>query len=285
MLPESVKGLEVQCPHCHQVFRAQSNATQVKPEDPGGYRAHVPVVEEERFRRRLEEDDGRVRGPLAGLGRARAAIIMLIVTLIVEGIGIGVSILYLKELNRLIQFWPGPFPNLAKAQSIENLYSLLGIMQIGVTIGTAIAFLMWIFSAHSNLRILGAEGLQFTPGWAVGYFFIPILNLFRPFQVTQEIWRASDPQASDSWKRGPGSVLAGFWWALWLLSEILAQFSFRMVLNPNSTLQEIRLATTINTASAGIAIFAGILLIFLIKGIMNRQTEKFERLTSQTEFQ
>ena len=31
-----------------------------------------------------------------------------------------------------------------------------------------IAVAMWIHRAHANLYEAGAEGLQFTPGWAVG---------------------------------------------------------------------------------------------------------------------
>lgn len=41
----------------------------------------------------------------------------------------------------------------------------------------------WIYVAHKNLPALGAENLRFRPGLAVGSFFIPIYNLWGPFQA------------------------------------------------------------------------------------------------------
>src|SRR5687768_18623297 len=32
---------------------------------------------------------------------------------------------------------------------------------------------LWIHRAHANLRDAGVGGLEFTPGWAVGWYFIP----------------------------------------------------------------------------------------------------------------
>jgi hypothetical protein len=78
------------------------------------------------------------------------------------------------------------------------------------------AFLMWIHRSHRNLSAFGAQGLTFTPGWAVGWWFIPIFNLFRPFQIVREIWQASDPgmPAGAAWRRAPSSPLIGWWWGV-----------------------------------------------------------------------
>ena len=42
-----------------------------------------------------------------------------------------------------------------------------------VFLASVIAVAMWIHRAHANLRDAGADGLEFTPGWAVGWYFIP----------------------------------------------------------------------------------------------------------------
>jgi hypothetical protein len=89
-------------------------------------------------------------------------------------------------------------------------------------VATAIAFLMWIFRSSQNLPRLGALGQRFSPRWAVGWWFIPIMFFFRPYQVMAEIWRGSIPglrsQPNPEWKFMPGSALIGWWWALWLVS-------------------------------------------------------------------
>ena len=91
---------------------------------------------------------------------------------------------------------------------------------------------MWTHRANRNARALGATHLQFTPGWAVGWFFIPIANLWKPRQVMREIWHAShDPRG------GPDETtpaLVSNWWTLWLVTNILGQLAFRYALNADT---------------------------------------------------
>ncbi len=78
--------------------------------------------------------------------------------------------------------------------------------QLGLGILAAIAFLiegilvcMFLYRANANLRALGTLRLQHTPGWCAGYWFIPILNLYKPYQVTKEIDRASQRPGGEDW--------------------------------------------------------------------------------------
>jgi len=97
---------------------------------------------------------------------------------------------------------------------------LLGFVSAGIFILTAIFFLMWIHRATLNCRGFGAQ-LKFTPGMAVGIYFIPFLNLVYPCQAMQEIWKASRNPAQ--WQTERASILVGFWWAFWLLHAVLGQ--------------------------------------------------------------
>ena len=54
-------------------------------------------------------------------------------------------------------------------------------------------FILWLFRASRNLRALGNQSVEYSPGWAIGAWFIPIGNLFIPYQVTAEIWNRSHP--------------------------------------------------------------------------------------------
>ena len=85
-------------------------------------------------------------------------------------------------------------PTMAEAQRNDTLVSCVGLTQSAVYLGTVVAFCFWVYSAHANLRWLRVSGLEYTPGWAVGWFFVPIMLLFRPCQVMFEIWKASDPR-------------------------------------------------------------------------------------------
>ena len=62
-----------------------------------------------------------------------------------------------------------------------------------LTVATAIAFLMWLYRASENVHTVRGGSLEFTPGGAVGSFFIPFLNLVQPYRAVREVWLASDP--------------------------------------------------------------------------------------------
>jgi hypothetical protein len=73
---------------------------------------------------------------------------------------------------------------------------------------------MWLHRAYRNLRALG-HLTDTTPGWAVGYWFIPFVCLVRPYNVVKELWEKSDAQGYNS------SSIVGWWWATCLVSSLI----------------------------------------------------------------
>jgi hypothetical protein len=64
-------------------------------------------------------------------------------------------------------------------------------------------------------------GLRYASAWAAGGWFVPLLNLFRPKQVANDIWRASDPQLrSDGWHGRDVSPWLHWWWAFWVAGGV-----------------------------------------------------------------
>lgn len=111
---------------------------------------------------------------------------------------------------------------------MDGIEGLVGLTQLVVWIVTGVAFLRWIHRANLNARGLGAQGMTFTPGWSVGWYFVPIANLWKPYQAMKEIWQASsNPRA---WSTVTVPSLVSTWWTLWVLSNLLGQVSFRMSL-------------------------------------------------------
>jgi len=155
---------------------------------------------------------------------------------------------------------------------------LLAQIQLPAELITPIFFLVWLYNAHANLRLLQARNLEYSPGWAVTYFFIPILNWFRPYQVAQEIYRASNPHLpsdrANAWRAAGGSTVIGWWWAMWLIRLFLSG-SFRPFARPRAGahLDDLQF-------SSALTIAAGVCAILMIRQIRNRQTQRFENLTT-----
>ena len=103
---------------------------------------------------------------------------------------------------------------------------MIGFIQIAIYIATGFLFLKWIHRANHNVRALGASGLQFTPGWSIGYYFIPIYNLWKPYQAMKEIWKSSKNPAN--WADETANPILSWWWFFWIVSGLVGNLSFRL---------------------------------------------------------
>jgi hypothetical protein len=105
--------------------------------------------------------------------------------------------------------------------AIGLLYVLVIIVDTLIAVRFVVWFI-WLYRAHANLPGLGVTGLAFSPGWAVGWWLVPILHIVRPCTVMCELLRASTPASAldrpTSWRETPGVGVAVGWWALWLLT-------------------------------------------------------------------
>jgi len=106
---------------------------------------------------------------------------------------------------------------------VDFVESLFALGYLGTYLTTVVIFCIWINLANRNARAISAVPMQFTPGWCVGWFFIPIANLWKPMQAMREIWQVSENPAQTPDATTPPQV--GTWWTLWLATNLLAQFS------------------------------------------------------------
>ncbi len=91
--------------------------------------------------------------------------------------------------------------------------------------GLSIAiFCWWLYQAASATRTLGAEGTEFTPGWTVGWFFVPIANVFMPYRAVKELYQASAPADDpERWKASRVPLVLTLWWSCWIGSLVLSR--------------------------------------------------------------
>jgi hypothetical protein len=108
---------------------------------------------------------------------------------------------------------------------------LVASAQLLVFIASGTLCLCWIYRMAYNARIR-AKHMQYSPGWSVGWYFIPIAYWWKPYQAMKEIWSNSAQQAGP---RGDESgTLLGWWWALWISQTLVSNASFRLGMNASS---------------------------------------------------
>jgi hypothetical protein len=156
----------------------------------------------------------------------------------------------------------------AAAESNDKRQQIIGVFQFGIAIATMIVFSMWIYRANFNSRALGAKNMKFTPGWSVGYYFIPFLNLWRPYQAMKEIWKTSkNPTAWEGEERG---AILPWWWLLFLVAGMLGNASFRTSMHAKE-IHELIATTGITIAYDIVSIPATIIALVLVGKIYEMQ--------------
>jgi len=117
--------------------------------------------------------------------------------------------------------------------SSGDLYLWVGLVQAAWFLATAGCWLAWFRRAYRNLPALGARRLRYRPWWAVGAWLLPVFSLFRPKQVLNDIWRASDPNLPldrpDAWRKRPVAELLGWWWLAFLASVLVRSITTQAV--------------------------------------------------------
>ena len=117
--------------------------------------------------------------------------------------------------------------------SSGDLYLWVGLVQAAWFLVTAGLWLGWFRRAYLNLPALGARRLRYRPWWAVWAWLLPVFSLFRPKQLLNDIWRASDPDLppdqADAWRKRPVAELLGWWWLAFLASVLVRSITTEAV--------------------------------------------------------
>jgi hypothetical protein len=138
-----------------------------------------------------------------------------------------------------------------------------------VFVVSVIVVAMWLHRAHANLRDAGLDGLEFSPGWAVGWYFIPFANLFMPFQAMRELWNSSHGQADVFGGEAPSEVKV--WWGTWIVGNILSNVGTRILMMGEGGPGSVTVGNAIGAAGTALVIIAGVLLVRLIQGVTQAQ--------------
>ena len=104
-------------------------------------------------------------------------------------------------------------------------FSLAFLAYVLFTVVSFAAVGRWIYLASANAHLLSDE-MTISPGWAVGWYFIPIANLVLPYQAMREIWLAS--HFRRYWHGHSAPHILVLWWTLWVTTRILGGLSLQL---------------------------------------------------------
>jgi hypothetical protein len=97
----------------------------------------------------------------------------------------------------------------ADGERIDRL-TLWTSVEVLALLVTGVLFIVWLYTVHRSSR-MDRRVMHHTSGWAIGGWFVPVLNLWRPFQVVSDVRRGAtgDADAGVSFRQG-------WWWGTWV---------------------------------------------------------------------
>jgi len=115
----------------------------------------------------------------------------------------------------------------AVVEASDARQQLIGFVQLGLGLVSAVVFLMWTSAITKRLTQLGVIDMHYAPRWSVWGFIIPIVNLFRPYQVMGELWKASEvvPSPDGPWAKKPTPLIVDVWFAILILDSIVGRLA------------------------------------------------------------
>ena len=162
-------------------------------------------------------------------------------------------------------------PALVANDSDPGQLAVLGLFEGLVALGAfatqvafIIAFLMWVFTAYRNMSALRMPG-RFTPGWAVGWWFIPFASLVQAPRVMLDLWRETRQPPAVVWT----------WYGLWVGSSIVAVVGALSGAGSLSavgrTTDSVVWSAMLHIASSAMTMLAGVTLFSVIRQVQAGQ--------------
>ncbi|WP_232024494.1 DUF4328 domain-containing protein [Streptomyces lincolnensis] len=117
---------------------------------------------------------------------------------------------------------------MASQQELDAAYSLYeraGNLQVITFVPCAVLFVVWFFGARRNAGPLGPDRFRNGPGWAIGAWLIPLVNLWMPYRVAIDIWGASAQLPADGEPYRMPIWPVNLWWGLFVSSTLLGRYA------------------------------------------------------------
>lgn len=149
----------------------------------------------------------------------------------------------------------------ADAAEVDERVEASAQLYIAGFVLTAIGFIRWFFLAYRHTSRSAGHALNHRPGWAIGAWFVPFLNLVRPYTIMKELVIENSPD-------GASTALVSWWWGTLIASGLLARTGSVMA-ESAADLESVQAALGV-TILSDVLVFVAAVLGFRLVGRVTR---------------
>ena len=141
-------------------------------------------------------------------------------------VAIALLICYIMQYELIWRVMDNLVVSESEAKGIPTILQMMKVFNFFLFYTTAIFFLLWFRRAYHNMLQVGAYLSYKTDGWAIGVWFMPILNLYKPYSLMKELFAEAESYLHEKQKGmvlfADSRTLIILWWCLWIASRIIA---------------------------------------------------------------
>ena len=156
-------------------------------------------------------------------------------------------------------------------EQLDDRVVLASWVDLGALVLAGIVGIVWFRRAYKNLRAMGRNA--YGPGWAIAGWIVPIMSLFRPYQMAKELVRES-PRVRGT----AGTGIVGMWWLLFVAGSFGSRAIARL---PEDSLDDVIRNDMLRVVLLALFLVAGLAWIAVIRTVTRRQDAWFDPVPAE----
>ena len=178
------------------------------------------------------------------------------------------NLFFLKLFPTSVNSWSESLA--AQIELIQNIFNFFTNTSVVLMLIAFFFNSIWIYTSAKTIQAHTTEQLKSSPGWSVGWFFVPIAQLWKPYQAIKSISNVSMKLAGNTEKVIP-SLIFPIWWILYLLTILLDRLYMKTFFGSADSIDDLLLAMKVSLAGTIIFIVATILFNKIMRDIHLKQ--------------
>jgi len=164
--------------------------------------------------------------------------------------------------------------------SLDRADRVAGVVIVGymlVLLAAGVVFIVWLWRMRSNAELFCEGQHRHGRGWVIGGWFCPVVNLWFPKQIVDDVIAASDPRTPPrvpdlSGAGRSGTVLV--WWITWLAGIGLGNLGGADFASDVPTVDDLLTTAGMSTAGAVVTAVCAVLSVRLIDLVNHLQLSR-----------